>query len=190
MTDLVVNITPQNKGEDLQNEGDNPQNSGVTNNVTITKLPLSFDRVYQQCRDLVYKLANDGHNRHTLKGIIMITRGGLVPGGILGSMMEIKNMRVISFESDTPLIPNIQNGEICMKYPGTDDDIIEMIFDGQGWLVIDAISVTGEKLKYLKRRYNKAIYATLMTKPAGEDVVDYTVDKVEQNVWVDFPWEV
>lgn len=114
------------------------------------------------------------------KGILIITRGGLIPGGMLSSLSHIKNIRVIALES----YEKMQRGSLRLIHKPNIPN------KGQGWLVIDDIVDTGATTKFVKKLFPKAHYLSLVVKPQGEHLVhDYSY-KVSQDTWVVFPWEV
>ena len=114
------------------------------------------------------------------KGILIITRGGLIPGGMLASLSHIKNIRVVVLES----YEKMKRGALRLIHKPNIPN------KGAGWLVIDDIVDTGATTKFVQKLFPKAHYLSLVVKPQGEHLVhDYSY-KVSQDTWVVFPWEV
>ena len=117
----------------------------------------------------------------TWKGILIVTRGGLIPGGLLVQHLNIKNIRVICLESYTN---EKKTSDIHEIYRPTD---IEN--DGDGWIVVDELVDSGRSLEYIRKIYPKAFYVALFAKPDGKKAVDVSMRDCEQNTWLVFPWE-
>ncbi len=139
---------------------------------------LKFEEITQMTQDLVEKLAEKYPDKKW-EGILAITRGGLVPAGILSQFMDIRRIEVINLKSydekcqgqlEQLNVPSVPNG-------------------GENWLVIDDVSDSGETLRFVRKTYPKAVFLTLTSKPKGEDAVDFYVKIFPQDVWIKFPWE-
>ena len=57
--------------------------------------PISWEQFHRQSRELGLKLKDMG----AWKGILAVTRGGLVPAGLVAQEMSVKNIQTISIES-------------------------------------------------------------------------------------------
>lgn len=119
------------------------------------------------------------------KGIIAITRGGLVPAALVARELDIRlidTVCVVSYEA-----------------AGAGDDaqvqgplrwLKAVEGDGQDWLLIDDLVDTGRTASAVRERLPKAHFATLYAKPQGRPLVDTFVREVEQHKWVYFPWDI
>ena len=118
------------------------------------------------------------------KGIIAITKGGLIPSALIARELYIKlidTVCVSSYSSDTDGIDQKQN----------DLEVIKMIDgDGAGFLLIDDLVDTGKTAKFIRTKLPKAYFCTLYAKPAGKALVDLYVREFKQNQWVFFPWDI
>ena len=65
----------------------------------------------------------------------------------------------------------------------------EEVGDGAGWLLVDDVADSGSTAEAARRMLPGAHYATLYVKPAGRPFVDTFIREVEQDVWIDFPWD-
>ncbi len=114
------------------------------------------------------------------KGILIISRGGLVSGGILAQKLNIKNIKVICLTSY-----NDDNKKGDFKVISMPSDIAE---NGKDWIVVDDLADSGNTLKYIKGLYPEAFYVTLLTKPQGKGLSVYAKE-FPQDTWIVFPWE-
>jgi xanthine phosphoribosyltransferase len=140
--------------------------------------PVSWDEFHRDCKALAWRLMEKG----PFKGIIAITRGGLVPAGIIARELEIRMIDTVcmaSYEGDEQK----ERGKI---------QIIKSVNygDGTGWLVIDDLVDSGETAKKLRETMPKAHYATVYAKPAGKPLVDTFITEVSQDTWIYFPWDL
>ncbi len=115
------------------------------------------------------------------KGILIVSRGGIVPGGILAEKLGIKNIRIICLESYNKKIRG------TIKEIHIPNDITE---NGKGWLVVDDLADSGATFKYIQGLFPSAFYVALVAKPAGQKFINFFARKFTQDTWVVFPWEI
>lgn len=139
-------------------------------------LNLSWDDIYNDADLLVKKLGNPDQ----WKGIIAITRGGMIPACLVAEKTGIRTLDTLSVSSYTH---DNQSQLDILKPTGVTDD-------GEGWLVIDDLSDTGNTFRAIRNMLPKAYFATLHVKPAGRDAVDCWVKDYDQSCWIVYPWEV
>ena len=139
---------------------------------------VSWDQFHRDSKALAWRLVE---KRDNWKGIIAITRGGLIPAGIIARELEIKMIETIGISSyddkkqqDLKIIKNID---------------AKLVGDGEGWLAIDDLVDSGATAKALRKLLPKAHLATVYAKPAGEPLVDTYVTWVSQDTWILFPWD-
>lgn len=113
------------------------------------------------------------------KGIVAVTRGGLVPAALLARSLNIKLIETVSISSYDDVLDRQAEPDIIKNLPEEDD--------GEGWLVVDDLVDTGETLKIVRGMFPKAHYATVYAKAQGKKNVDSYVAEV--NAWIVFPWE-
>lgn len=140
---------------------------------------VSWDQFHRDSKALAWRLVEKDQQ---WKGIIAITRGGMIPAGIIARELEIKVIETIGVSSyddqtqrDMHILKNI------------DPDLVG---DGTGWLVIDDLVDSGNTAKLLRQLLPAAHIATVYAKPAGEPLVDTYVTWVSQDTWIFFPWDV
>jgi len=115
------------------------------------------------------------------RGIIAVSRGGLVPGAIMARELNLRvvdSVCVSSYEFQTQ-----------KKEPTMLKDTLATE-DGEGFLVVDDLVDTGNTLKFLRERLPKAKFVTVYAKPAGLPFVDEHIADIEQDTWIHFPWDM
>lgn len=138
--------------------------------------PISWEQFHRQSRELALKLKDMG----TWDGIIAVTRGGMVPACLVAQEVDTKHIETISIES---YAHQDQSQEPIIHYAPTLEN------EGQGWLIIDDLSDTGNTFKLIRSMYPKAHYACVYVKPNGAPQADTYIENVPQESWIYFPWE-
>ncbi|WP_018123902.1 xanthine phosphoribosyltransferase [Desulfovibrio oxyclinae] len=135
--------------------------------------PVSWEQLHRDCRALSWRLVEHG----PWKGIIAITRGGLVPAAIIARELDIRLVDTICLASydwqsqgEANIIKNVQN-------------------DGEGWLLIDDLVDTGKTAKIARDMVPNAHFATVYAKPEGRPLVETFITEVSQDTWILFPWD-
>ncbi len=147
------------------------------NNLEPHKYLVSWEQLHRDCRALSWKLLDLDQ---TWDGIIAITRGGMIPAGIIARELGIRLVDTISVRTyshqqiNEPLILN---------------DVTATI-DGSNFLLIDDLVDTGKTAKFVRERLPKAHFATVYAKPEGHPLVDTYVTEVSQDTWIYFPWDL
>jgi len=135
--------------------------------------PVSWEQLHRDCRALSWRLMEKG----PWKGILAITRGGLVPAAI------------IARELDIHLIDTICVSSYNWKDQGSADILKQVTHDGEGWLLIDDLVDTGKTAKLAQEMVPKAHFATVYAKPEGRPMVETFITEVSQDTWILFPWD-
>lgn len=144
-----------------------------------TKFYASWEEFHADTKLLAEKLRGLGKE---WKGILSITRGGLVPAGIMASELELKSIETISISS----YEDHQRTDLkIIKHPD-----INLVQDGDGWLVIDDLVDKGETAKEVKNLLPRSTIATVYAKPTGMPHADIFAKELDQNTWIVFPWEI
>ncbi len=144
--------------------------------------PVSWEEIHRNGKALAWKLLDKGPlEGGKWKGIIAITRGGMVPACIVARELEILLIETFCI---TSYDVKEQSETKILKEPTSVTD------DGEGWLVIDDLVDTGATFKLARETYPKAHFACIFTKPSGESLVDTSVTSFSQDTWVHFPWDL
>lgn len=136
----------------------------------------SWHEMHREATDLADQVARHGPWR----GLIAVSRGGLVPAAIVARVLDIHLIETICIAS----------------YDGKEKGPPEVIKPspaaagkGRGWLLVDDVADSGATAEAARRMLPEAHYATLYVKPAGLPFVDTFLRQVDQDVWIDFPWD-
>ena len=107
---------------------------------TYTKdFPVSWDELHRNGKALAWKLLDKGPLENgKWKGIIGITRGGLVPACIVARELEVLNVETLCISSYDV---KDQSETKVLKRPAAVD--ADGNGDGEGWLVVDDLVDTG-----------------------------------------------
>jgi len=136
--------------------------------------PISWEQLHRDSKALSWRL----HDMNQVwKGIVAVTRGGLVPAAVIARELGIHHIDTVCITSY-----NWQNqGEtkILKAVEGSGRDL----------LIIDDLVDTGSTAKIVRKILPEAYFATVYAKPAGKPLVDAYVTEVSQDTWILFPWD-
>ncbi len=135
--------------------------------------PVSWDQLHRDSKALAWRLMEAGPWR----GIVAITRGGLVPAAIVARELELRLI-------DTFCVVSYDDRQI-----GDVQVLKDVKGSGKGWLIIDDLVDTGQTAKVVRERLPEAHLATVYAKPAGRPLADTFVTEVSQDTWILFPWD-
>src|SRR5471030_1347220 len=139
--------------------------------------PVSWTELHRDARALAWRLADLG----PFKGLVAITRGGLVPAAIIARELDIRlNDTVCSSTHDRR-----ERGAKVELRKGTMAEQDK----GKGWLIVDNLVDTGVTAKAVRAMLPEAHFATVYAKPAGRPTVDSYITEVSQDTWILFPWD-
>lgn len=144
-------------------------------NAYTLDFPVSWEELHRTARALAWRLQDKG----PFKGIVAVTRGGLVPAAIVARELDIRLIDTIAIKAYSE-----------DKKAGTATVLKGMDDDGEGWLIIDDLVDTGTTARVVREMLPKAHFATVYAKPAGRPMVETFVTEVSQDTWILFPWDV
>lgn len=138
---------------------------------------MSWTEIHRDAKRLARMLASRG----TFVGIVALARGGLVPAAIVAQELNVRTIETLSIASYDETI----QGPVTVLNPPA----AALKTDGRGWLMIDDLVDTGATAREARKLLPDAHFAVIYAKPRGFPLVDTYVEAVEQNVWLDFPWD-
>ena len=142
---------------------------------------ISWVELHRDARHLSELL----HAKGVWKGIIAITRGGLVPAALVAREL---NIRLVDTICVTSYLATEAGKEAQTQ---SEVRILKSVAgDGEGFLLIDDLVDSGRTAEVVRRLLPKAYFATLYAKPAGRPIVDTCVKEFKQNKWIYFPWDI
>ena len=142
---------------------------------------ISWPELHRDARYLAEML----HGLGQWRGIIAITRGGLVPAALLARELEIRLIDTICVSSYTG-----GTGGGAEQNQGQLEIIKSCSGDGDGFLLVDDLVDTGRTAAFVRKLLPKAHFATLYAKPEGRPFVDTCVKEFKQSKWIYFPWDI
>jgi xanthine phosphoribosyltransferase len=149
-----------------------PSSSGAGQN---RDFPVSWEELHRDARALAWRLLP----LMPFKGVVAITRGGMVPAAIVARELDIRlidTLCIVSYDHK-------DHGALSvLKEAGAGD--------GEGWLIVDDLVDTGQTARAVRERLPKAHFATIYAKPAGRPLVDTFITEVSQDTWILFPWDI
>ncbi|MGB9152288.1 MAG: xanthine phosphoribosyltransferase [Alphaproteobacteria bacterium] len=143
--------------------------------------PVSWEELHRNAKALAWRL----HDMGPWKGLIAVTRGGLVPSAIVARELDIRiieTVAVVGYHSDDSNPGRTAEAKV-IKTPTN-------VGDGEGWLVVDDLVDTGRTAEVLRRMLPKAHFAAVYAKPMGKPMIDTFVTEVSQDTWIYFPWDI
>ena len=141
--------------------------------------PVSWEELHRHCKALAWRLLDNGT---IYKGVVAITRGGMVPAAIVARELNVRVIETISCSTYNEL-------ERGTKVNVLKDATAAMPDQGEGWLIIDDLVDTGITAKAVRQLLPKAHFATIYAKPSGRPMVDSYITEVSQDTWILFPWD-
>ncbi len=154
------------------------------------EFPVSWEELHRHAKALAWRLVERG----PYKGIVAITRGGLVPAAIVARELDLRLIDTVCITSygaeaasramtDAAGLADREQGSLTvLKRPE--------IGDGTGWLIVDDLVDTGRTARAVRDLLPKAHFATVYAKPAGRPLVDTFITEVSQDTWILFPWDI
>ncbi|MAO56520.1 MAG: xanthine phosphoribosyltransferase [Rhodospirillaceae bacterium] len=142
---------------------------------------VSWAEVQTDTRALARRLLGEAAAHASWKGIVAITRGGMVPAAVLAREMGIRVIDTLSIAS----YDEQSQGQVrVLKAPA------QAVADGgDGWLLVDDLVDTGVTARAARELLPGAHFVTLYAKPQARDLPDAFVHEVAQEVWIHFPWD-
>ncbi len=143
---------------------------------------VDWGQIHRDCRALAWRLENDAATPARWRGILSITRGGMVPAMIVARELEIRTVDTISIKC----YEHQDRGAPQILKPGND----AFLGDGDGILVVDDLVDTGATMTVVREHYPAATYCSVYAKPEGRPLVDIYVTEVSQDTWIYLPWDM
>ncbi len=143
--------------------------------------PVSWDEFHRDSRALAWRLNEAG----PFRAIVAITRGGLVPAGIVARELGIRVIETVCVASYN----HTRQGELELL-KSVAPHIVEIGGGlGQGVLIIDDLVDTGKTAKVVRDILPKAHFGAVYAKPMGRPMIDTYITEVSQDTWIFFPWD-
>ncbi len=136
---------------------------------------VTWDQLHRDAKALAWRLMP----LRPLRGLVAVTRGGLIPAAIIARELDlrlIESVSIVTYDEEDRGEPRVTKTPVAAG-------------DGEGFLVIDDLVDTGSTARVVRTLLPKAHFACIYAKPAGKDLVDSFVTEVSQDTWILFPWD-
>jgi xanthine phosphoribosyltransferase len=143
-------------------------------------LTVSWEKFHRDANALAQHLLPLGPWR----GIVAISRGGLVPAAIIARALNIRVVETVSVVA----YDQLSQGEQVLGQPRV-TKLPDFAGDGEGFLIIDDLVDTGTTARVVRALLPKARFACVYAKPAGRGLADNVLTEVSQDTWIVLPWE-
>ncbi|MBS0959295.1 MULTISPECIES: xanthine phosphoribosyltransferase [Acetobacter] len=143
--------------------------------MAIQYVTVTWDQLHRDARLLAEALVPS----MPFKGIIAVTRGGLIPASIVARELGcrlVDTISVVTYDEENRGEPQIIKEA-------------SVAGDGEGFLIIDDLVDSGVTARVVRERLPKAVFACLYAKPDGRALTDHFIAEVPQETWVLFPWD-
>ena len=138
--------------------------------------PVSWQELHRDAKALAWRL----HGLKPWRGIVAVTRGGLVPAAICARELDLRLIDTIAVKSyDHQSIGTTQVLKQAAIAAADNSDL----------LIVDDLVDTGATAKVVRDLLPGAHFATVYAKPAGKPLVDSYITEVSQDTWIMFPWD-
>ncbi|XBC39948.1 MAG: xanthine phosphoribosyltransferase [Buchnera aphidicola (Chaetogeoica yunlongensis)] len=138
------------------------------------KYIVTWDMLQIYARQLAHKLLPVKQ----WKGIIAVSRGGLIPSALLARELNIRLVDTICVSSyDHNCLRDLK---ILKHATGNSSQVI----------IVDDLVDTGGTGKIIRNLYPKAKFVTIFAKPLGKFLVDEYIIDIPQTVWIEQPWDM
>lgn len=145
--------------------------------LAMDKIYLSWEQIHQDTIELGNRLLAL-HKQWTT--LVAVTRGGLVPAGILSQMLDIKHIETINISSYSDEIMGKTQAHIIKAFKDQSQEI----------LVIDDLIETGFTLEAVTSMLPLAHIACVYSKTTQNSLLHTPAKPMPANAWIVFPWEV
>jgi len=142
--------------------------------------PVGWDELHRNAKALAWRLIDIG----SWKGIVAVTRGGMVPATIVARELDMRLVETVCVVGYRENEGRARDASVEIIKPAAIEG------DGTGWLIVDDLVDTGRTFEILRKKFPKAHYATVYAKPQGKPLVDTYITEVSQDTWIYFPWDI
>ena len=134
---------------------------------------LSYHDIHADC----IELAKIIKKKYKPEKLILISRGGLIPGSIIANYLGIQDIDVIALKT-------YQN-----RKRSSDIKIFKRIKSLKKLVVIDDLVDSGETAKIVKEMMPNSKFVVLYAKTSGKKQADFHLYDFKDKDWLVFPWE-
>ncbi len=144
---------------------------------SVSYATVTWDQLHRDARTLAERVMTLG----PFRGLVAISRGGLIPAAIVARELEcrlVESISIVTYAQDA----GTQGPPTVVKPAAAAGD-------GEGFLIVDDLVDSGVTARLVRSLLPQARFACLYAKPAGRPVADMWVAEVPQETWILFPWD-
>ena len=141
------------------------------------KIYITWNEFHQDVKNLCKKIKQTGQE---FNKIVAISRGGLIPAGIIAYELGIRNSAVINISTYV--------GSEHLKIDEVDNPHFVGKVD-EKTLIVDDISDSGQTFEIMRRTFPVGKFVTVYAKKQGAQQADIFERQMPDN-WLVFPWDI
>jgi len=134
---------------------------------------LSYHDIHTDCIELAKKIKK----KYKPEKLILISRGGLIPGSIIANYLGIQDVDVIALKT------------YADRKRSKEIKVYKRIKSEKKLLVIDDLVDSGETAKIVKEMMPNSKFVVLYAKTSGKKQADLHLYDFKDSDWLVFPWE-
>ena len=134
---------------------------------------LSYHDINTDCIELAKKIKK----KYKPEKLILISRGGLIPGSIIANYLGIQDVDVIALKT------------YADRKRSKEIKVYKRIKSEKKLVVIDDLVDSGETAKIVKEMMPNSKFVVLYAKTSGKKQADLHLYDFKDSDWLVFPWE-
>ena len=134
---------------------------------------LSYHDIHTDCIELAKKIKR----KYKPEKLILISRGGLIPGSIIANYLGIQDVDVIALKT------------YADRKRSKEIKVYKRIKSEKKLVVIDDLVDSGETAKIVKEMMPNSKFVVLYAKTSGKKQADLHLYDFKDSDWLVFPWE-
>ena len=134
---------------------------------------LSYHDIHTDCIELAKKIKK----KYKPEKLILISRGGLIPGSIIANYLGIQDVDVIALKT------------YADRKRSKEIKVYKRIKSEKKLVVIDGLVDSGETAKIVKEMMPNSKFVVLYAKTSGKKQADLHLYDFKDSDWLVFPWE-
>jgi xanthine phosphoribosyltransferase len=134
---------------------------------------LSYHDIHTDCIELAKKIKK----KYKPEKLILISRGGLIPGSIIANYLGIQDVDVIALKT------------YADRKRSKEIKVYKRIKSEKKLVVIDDLVDSGETAKIVKEMMPNSKFVVLYAKTSGKKQADLHLYDFKDSEWLVFPWE-
>ena len=134
---------------------------------------LSYHDIHTDCIELAKKIKK----KYKPEKLILISRGGLIPGSIIANYLGIQDVDVIALKT------------YADRKRSKEIKVYKRLKSEKKLVVIDDLVDSGETANIVKEMMPNSKFAVLYAKTSGKKQADLHLYNFKDSDWLVFPWE-